>query len=114
MTAADAVDEKHRISAQEICHGARLDGSEHLPDMLLELLDRSERLYERVERLDTLMYRPDTVQTPSGDAQQQQAQLAEAFSGEFSFGNEPDFSDFDDLDDLDLDGSAPGEDAAKT
>lgn len=56
MTTEEAGKEKYRLGAREICRGRRMDGSDTLPAKLIELLDRSANLYERVERLDTLLY----------------------------------------------------------
>lgn len=56
MDRADAASDKYRLGSKEICRGAAMEGSEHLPIKLLDLLARSERLYDRVERLDDLIY----------------------------------------------------------
>jgi len=51
-----ACEDRYRLGAEEVCkpHGA--EGLEDLPSGLLCLLDRSERLYERVRHLDRRMY----------------------------------------------------------
>jgi regulator of CtrA degradation len=49
-----ACEERYRLAAQEVCRSAG-DG-EGLPGELVTLLDRSERLYERVRHLDRRMY----------------------------------------------------------
>jgi regulator of CtrA degradation len=62
MPAQDACDEKYRIAA------LNADGTEKpqaLPGGLLQLLDRSARLYERVLHLDRRMYREE----PAGEAE---------------------------------------------
>jgi regulator of CtrA degradation len=56
MTAEEASREKYRLGAKEICRGRRTEAAEILPPKLVELLDRSATLYERVERLDQLLY----------------------------------------------------------
>lgn len=56
MTADEAAKEKYRLGAREICRGRRAENADLLPAKLLDLLDRSMHLYERVERLDQLLY----------------------------------------------------------
>ena len=56
MQPADACDERYRIGAQEVSHGEAPEGMEELPNGLLTLLDRSERLYDRILHLDRRMY----------------------------------------------------------
>lgn len=57
MTPEEACQEKYRLGAQEICRGAPLESVDELPETLMDLLERSERLYDRVDRLDAQMYR---------------------------------------------------------
>jgi regulator of CtrA degradation len=62
MTPAEAMAEKYRLAAKEIARSGRIKGAQALPAPLLDLIERSERLYARVERLDTqLRERPATV-----------------------------------------------------
>ena len=56
MKPADACDERYRIGAQEVSQGEAPEGMEELPNGLLTLLDRSERLYDRILHLDRRMY----------------------------------------------------------
>jgi regulator of CtrA degradation len=49
-----ACEERYRLAAQEVCRSSGDD--EGLPGELAALLDRSERLYERVRHLDRRMY----------------------------------------------------------
>lgn len=51
-----ACDERYRLGAEAVCMGEAKDEGEDLPFGLLELLDRSARLYERVRHLDRRMY----------------------------------------------------------
>ncbi len=51
-----ACEERYRLSAEEVCRAAGEAAVEDLPPELLVLLDRSERLYERVRHLDRRMY----------------------------------------------------------
>ncbi len=53
MTVEEANSEKYRLATKEIARQPRFDGAEALPARLQELIERSERLYARVERLDT-------------------------------------------------------------
>lgn len=56
MTREDAASDKYRLGSKEICRGKPIEGADRLPDKLLDLLGRSERLYDRVERLDAQLY----------------------------------------------------------
>ena len=51
-----ACEERYRIGAEAVCLGEAASDTEELPFGLLELLDRSARLYERVRHLDKRMY----------------------------------------------------------
>lgn len=53
MPPESAREDRYRLGAEDICRGAT---TEDLPAGLLLLLDRSERLYERVRHLDRRMY----------------------------------------------------------
>lgn len=56
MAPGAACEERYRLAAEEVCrNGDGLEG-DRLPAGLLALLDRSERLYERVRHLDRRMY----------------------------------------------------------
>jgi len=57
MAAGAACEERYRIGAEAVsAAGAGAGELSELPGGLLELLDRSERLYERVRHLDKRMY----------------------------------------------------------
>lgn len=56
MSPDEAGKDKYRLGAREICRGRRTENADLLPAKLLDLLDRSMNLYERVERLDQLLY----------------------------------------------------------
>ncbi|MDO8839373.1 MAG: DUF1465 family protein [Parvibaculum sp.] len=58
MTAEEANSEKYRLATKEIARQPRFAGADALPQRLLELIERSERLYARVERLDTRLREP--------------------------------------------------------
>src|SRR5438045_356238 len=55
MPADAACEDRYRLAAEEVCRAAG-EGTEGLPREILSLLDRSERLYERVRHLDRRMY----------------------------------------------------------
>ena len=65
MTVAEAAKEKYRLGAREICRATKPDAREILPERLVQLLSRSETLYERVERLDQVIYRGEGAPTES-------------------------------------------------
>ena len=65
MSTDEAAKEKYRLGAREICRGRRMEAIDLLPPRLVELLERSAHLYERVDRLDQLLYTtPEAV--PAG------------------------------------------------
>ncbi|MGZ3378309.1 MAG: protease adaptor protein RcdA [Phenylobacterium sp.] len=63
MPAESACEERYRLAGEDVC---RANGEgEGLPGELISLLDRSERLYERVRHLDRRMYvEHETVEAP--------------------------------------------------
>jgi regulator of CtrA degradation len=77
MTPAQAAQDKYRLGAREVCLAPPMEGVELLPVRLLELLERSAQLYERVDRLDQMMYRP-VAAAPDG-LSGQLSRLANAF-----------------------------------
>lgn len=64
LTPEEAVAAKYRLGAQGVCQAPRLTGSDMLPHDLLDLIERSERLYERVERLDGLLREDQNENSP--------------------------------------------------
>lgn len=57
MEPTAACEDRYRLSAEEVCRpGAGEASHEELPSGLLGLLERSERLYDRVRHLDRRMY----------------------------------------------------------
>ena len=60
ISAHEARNEKYRLGAREICNGQPLENLELLPERLRDLLARSERLYDRVSRLDETLYQART------------------------------------------------------
>jgi len=64
MPPESACDERYRLGAEDVCRPS--DPLQDLPNGLLTLLDRSERLYERVRHLDRRMYVEEGVtETPN-------------------------------------------------
>src|ERR1700733_12085744 len=55
MPPDSACEDRYRLAGEEICR-ATGEGADELPTVLITLLDRSERLYERVRHLDRRMY----------------------------------------------------------
>lgn len=55
MAAEDAAAERYRLGSKEICLGNRGEDALALPHTLQTLLMRSERLYRRVARLETVL-----------------------------------------------------------
>src|SRR4051812_48440733 len=47
--------ERYRLGSKEICLGGA-DGTEVLPPMLRDLLERSDNLYRRIARLDDVLF----------------------------------------------------------
>lgn len=77
MTPEEAAREKYRLGAKEICRGRRAEVADVLPGKLVDLLDRSATLYERVERLDQLLYTAE--QEADTTVQNQISRLQKAF-----------------------------------
>jgi regulator of CtrA degradation len=56
MAPEAAREDRYRLGGEEVSRGGSPEAFEDLPSGLLGLLDRSERLYDRVQRLDRRMY----------------------------------------------------------
>jgi regulator of CtrA degradation len=80
MPAESACDDRYRLGAEEVC---RPNGEtvEDLPVGLMQLLDRSERLYERVRHLDRRMYVEDGEGELPNVVASQMDRLRMAFGG---------------------------------
>jgi len=86
MPAQDACDEKYRIAALN-AEGA--EKPQALPGGLLNLLDRSNRLYERISHMDKRMFVDgESEDTPINQVMNQMAMLQNAFSRETFSGQE--------------------------
>ncbi|TQV82337.1 DUF1465 family protein [Denitrobaculum tricleocarpae] len=55
ISRADAASAEHRLSGQEVCDTNGCLDEVVLQPKLVELLDRSHRLYQRVARLDSML-----------------------------------------------------------
>jgi regulator of CtrA degradation len=55
MSARDARDPKYRLGARSVCESST-DALLALPEQLTNLLERSKRLYERVDRLEASLF----------------------------------------------------------
>jgi regulator of CtrA degradation len=78
MAADAACEDRYRLSGEEVCR-ATGEGAEGLPGELLALLDRSERLYERVRHLDRRMYLESPVDETPNPVLSQHDRLKSAF-----------------------------------
>jgi regulator of CtrA degradation len=56
MKAGDACDDRYRLGAHDVSRAEPAECLDELPNGLMTLLDRSERLYERITHLDRRMY----------------------------------------------------------
>jgi regulator of CtrA degradation len=56
MRAEDASSDRYRLGSKEICFGGKTEGTEMLPNMLQDLLERSDNLYRRIARLDEVLF----------------------------------------------------------
>src|SRR5690606_22493824 len=79
MEAQDACDEKYRLSPVSTVQIG--DMQDMLPEGLLHLLDRSNRLYERISHMDKRMFIDEDTDTPAVNAVLDQMQrLKNAFA----------------------------------
>jgi regulator of CtrA degradation len=72
-----ACEERYRLAGEEVCRS--IGEAEGLPADLLVLLDRSERLYERVRHLDRRMYVEGATDEAPHPVLEQQDRLKTAF-----------------------------------
>jgi regulator of CtrA degradation len=82
MTVVEASKDKYRLGAREICTAKRPDATEFLPAKLVDLLERSEQIYERVDRLDQLIYKGISGQPAPDSVRGQMDKLGAAFGRE--------------------------------
>lgn len=80
MEPAAACDSRYRVDQEEIDSGES-EALHDLPLFLLELLDRSARLYDRVRHLDRRMYVEPTAEEAPNPVLSQMDRLKGAFGG---------------------------------
>jgi regulator of CtrA degradation len=73
-----ACEERYRLAGEDVCRTAT-EGGDGLPAELVVLLDRSERLYERVRHLDRRMYVENEADEAPHPVLSQQDRLKSAF-----------------------------------
>ena len=78
MPAHAACEDRYRLAAEDVCRSTG-EGAEGLPSELVLLLDRSERLYERVRHLDRRMYVEGDAEEAPHPVLSQQDRLKTAF-----------------------------------
>ena len=78
MSAEDATDGKYRLNADRPTDGLWPEG-ETAPAVLMELVTRSRRLYERLKRIDDNLYIDGLVDTDANPVADQMAMLRGAF-----------------------------------
>ncbi|HET9159051.1 MAG TPA: DUF1465 family protein [Caulobacteraceae bacterium] len=79
MKPADACDDRYRLGGQGVSETKPAEGFEELPNGLLTLLDRSERLYDRILHLDRRMYVDQTGEAEAHPVLSQLDRLHAAF-----------------------------------
>lgn len=81
MSPGEACDARYRVGAQAVCQAGEAADPNSLPPPLLDLLNRSERLYERILRLDTRMFCEPPAAARPNPVLSQVERLREAFGG---------------------------------
>jgi regulator of CtrA degradation len=82
LTQEEAHSEKHRINLTDVGAGHSLQGAEVLPEHLKELIQRSLRLHQRIQKLDQVLNdsQKETGE-PDNPVNNQMNRLAAAFGG---------------------------------
>ena len=75
----EAEDERYRLSTKELANTASMKETPGLPEAFLDLVERSERLYERVQRLDDQLRRSGEARPRAVNAVADQIRRAEDF-----------------------------------
>ena len=80
MTPEEAQKEKHRANLGEVSHTVTDRSRQILPDQLMDLINRSIRLYERIVKLDEMLHEPASRrQAPQNPLADQLNMLQAAF-----------------------------------
>jgi regulator of CtrA degradation len=74
MSEDEAMAEKYELGGRELARGEGIKGSDQLPDALRDLVIRSERIFSRIDRLDTQMRADDRSAHSSLSDQQQRVE----------------------------------------
>jgi regulator of CtrA degradation len=77
MEAGIAYQDRYRLGSKEICLGCAAGAVETLPLALQDLLERSDKLYRRIARLDDVLF---GEASPVAGARGQQDALSQAFA----------------------------------
>jgi regulator of CtrA degradation len=80
LTQEEALSEKHRINLSDIGSGQTLQGEDMLPVSLKELIERSLRLHQRIQKLDRVLNDSQKADTEN-PVNSQMNLLAAAFGG---------------------------------
>ncbi|MCA8902678.1 MAG: DUF1465 family protein [Hyphomonas sp.] len=78
MRREDAAAKKYRIRRDEPALDARAQEGRGLPARFLDLVEKSEALFEQICRLDMALYGPQTATGPANPVSDQMAQLQKA------------------------------------
>jgi regulator of CtrA degradation len=80
LSGNDVKGSRYRLGAAEVCLGGPVRGAGLLPAQLIDLLGTSRRLYERVARLDGLLFDDVTGDSNANPVDQHLNRLAQAFN----------------------------------
>ncbi len=81
MSPKEATEDKYRINLSALKSGEALKIEESLPDGLMDLINRSHRLLDRIRRLDQMLSGEGAPKTPERNVVNDQVnQLEEAFN----------------------------------
>ena len=81
LTQAEAQSEKHRINLTEVGQGHSLQGTDVLPEQLKDLIQRSLRLHQRIQKLDQVLNETQpATEEAENPVNSQMSRLAAAFS----------------------------------
>jgi regulator of CtrA degradation len=82
LTQEEAQSEKHRINLTDVGAGHTLQGTSVLPEHLKELIQRSLRLHQRIQKLDQVLNEREKAKPgPENPVNSQMNRLAAAFGG---------------------------------
>jgi regulator of CtrA degradation len=80
LTQEEALSEKHRINLSDVGAGQTLQGEDMLPPSLKELIERSLRLHQRIQKLDRVLNDSQKA-AAENPVNSQMSLLAAAFGG---------------------------------